>query len=128
MRAGTVNPRVDHARTAWSPITSRVVRRLPFRHMVSALVDTVGASKFWNSTAIFVQWDDWGGSTTTLRCPDEDYDGVGCSSRISPYAKKGYVAKVQYETASVLRFAEDFTASLQLAAADTRATSPAAVL
>ena len=28
---------------------------------VAALVNTVGKSKFWNSTAIFVQWDDWGG-------------------------------------------------------------------
>ena len=28
---------------------------------VSALVNTVGKSKFWDSTAIFVQWDDWGG-------------------------------------------------------------------
>ena len=28
---------------------------------VSALVNTVGKSKFWDSTVIFVQWDDWGG-------------------------------------------------------------------
>ena len=28
---------------------------------VAALVNTVGRSKFWDSTAIFVQWDDWGG-------------------------------------------------------------------
>ena len=28
---------------------------------VAALVNTVGESKFWDSTAIFVQWDDWGG-------------------------------------------------------------------
>ena len=28
---------------------------------VAALVNAVGESKFWNSTAIFVQWDDWGG-------------------------------------------------------------------
>ena len=28
---------------------------------VAALVNAVGKSKFWNSTAIFVQWDDWGG-------------------------------------------------------------------
>jgi Phosphoesterase family len=27
---------------------------------VAALVNTIGESKFWNSTAIFVQWDDWG--------------------------------------------------------------------
>ena len=28
---------------------------------VASLVNTIGESKFWNSTAIFVMWDDWGG-------------------------------------------------------------------
>ncbi len=28
---------------------------------VAALVNTIGHSKFWDSTAIFIQWDDWGG-------------------------------------------------------------------
>ncbi len=28
---------------------------------VASLVNAVGESKFWDSTAIFVQWDDWGG-------------------------------------------------------------------
>ncbi len=28
---------------------------------VSSIVNTVGKSKFWDSTAIFVFWDDWGG-------------------------------------------------------------------
>jgi phospholipase C len=96
---------------------------------VSALVNTVGASKFWNSTAIFVQWDDWGGFYDHVAPPYEDYDGVGFRVPllvISPYAKKGYVANVQYETASVLRFAEDLYGLAQLAAADKRANSPAA--
>ena len=34
---------------------------------VAALVNAVGESKFWDSTAIFVLWDDWGGLTTTFR-------------------------------------------------------------
>jgi phospholipase C len=45
---------------------------------------------------------------------------------ISPYAKKNYVSHVQYETASVLRFAENLFGLGQLSAADARATSPAA--
>ena len=45
---------------------------------------------------------------------------------ISPYAKQNYVSHVQYETASVLRFAEDMYGLGQLAAADKRANSPAA--
>jgi phospholipase C len=44
---------------------------------------------------------------------------------ISPYAKPDYVSHVQYETASVLRFAEDLFGLGQLALGDKRATSPA---
>jgi phospholipase C len=95
---------------------------------VAALVNTVGKSKFWNSTAIFVQWDDWGGLYDHVKPPFEDYDGLGFRVPllvISPYAKHGYVSHVQYETASVLRFAEDLWGLDQLAAADKRANSPA---
>ena len=96
---------------------------------VSAIVNTVGASKFWDSTAIFVQWDDWGGFYDHVAPPFEDYDGVGFRIPllvISPYAKKDYVSHVPYETASVLRFAEDLYGLPQMSAADARATSPAA--
>ncbi|MBV8530078.1 MAG: hypothetical protein JO104_02075 [Candidatus Eremiobacteraeota bacterium] len=95
---------------------------------VSALVNTVGKSKFWNSTAIFVQWDDWGGLYDHVPPPFKDYDGLGFRVPllvISPYAKHDYVSHVQYETASVLRFAEDLYGLGQLAAADKRANSPA---
>ena len=77
---------------------------------VSALVNAVGKSKFWDSTAIFVQWDDWGGLYDHVPPPYEDYDSLGFRVPlivISPYAKQDYVSHVQYETASVLRFAED---------------------
>jgi phospholipase C len=96
---------------------------------VSAVVDTIGKSKFWDSTAIFVQWDDWGGLYDPVAPPFEDYDGLGFRVPllvISPYAKRDYVSHAQYETASVLRFAEDLWSLPQLAAADARATSPAA--
>ena len=95
---------------------------------VSALVNTVGKSKFWDSTAIFVQWDDWGGLYDHVAPPYEDRDSLGFRVPllvISPYAKHDYVSHVQYETASVLRFAEDLFGLGQLAAADKRANSPA---
>jgi phospholipase C len=95
---------------------------------VSAIVDTVGKSPFWKSTAIFVQWDDWGGFYDHVAPPYEDYDGVGFRVPllvISPYAKKNVVSHTQYETASVLRFAEDLYGLKQMAAADERANSPA---
>jgi phospholipase C len=60
--------------------------------------------------------------------PYQDYDGLGFRVPlivISPYAKKNHVSHVQYETASVLRFAEDLWGLDRLAAADRRANSPA---
>jgi phospholipase C len=97
---------------------------------VSALVNTVGKSKFWDSTAIFIQWDDWGGLYDHVAPPPPYYrDSLGFRVPLlilSPYAKGDYVSHVQYETASVLRFAEDLYGLGQLAPADKRAASPAA--
>jgi phospholipase C len=95
---------------------------------VAALVNTVGKSKFWDSTAIFVQWDDWGGTYDHVPPPYKDFDGLGFRVPlliISPYAKEDHVSHVEYETASVLRFAENLFGLGQLAAADRRAASPA---
>jgi phospholipase C len=95
---------------------------------VTAVVNAVGRSKFWKTTAIFVQWDDWGGLYDHVPPPYKGYDGLGFRVPllvISPYAKKNYVSHKQYETTSVLRFAEDLFGLAQLAAADKRAISPA---
>ena len=95
---------------------------------VSAVVNAVGESKFWDSTAIFVQWDDWGGTYDPVPPPFKDYDSLGFRVPlivIAPYAKKNYVSHTQYETASVLRFAEDLFGLGHLAVADRRANSPA---
>ena len=96
---------------------------------VASLVNAVGESGFWDSTAIFVLWDDWGGLYDHVAPPYKDYDGLGFRVpllAISAYAKKDYVSHVQYETASVLTFAEDQFGLARLAAADARATSPEA--
>jgi phospholipase C len=96
---------------------------------VSSIVNAVGTSKFWNSTAIFVFWDDWGGYYDHVAPPYIDYDGLGFRTPllvISPYAKKGYISKVQYEHGSILRFVEDLFGLARLADSDKRATSPAA--
>jgi phospholipase C len=95
---------------------------------VTSVVNAVGKSRFWDSTVIFVQWDDWGGLYDPVAPPFKDYDGLGFRVPlivISPYAKKDYVSHKQYETASVLRYAEDLFGLAQLSAADARATSPA---
>ncbi|HLY03516.1 MAG TPA: alkaline phosphatase family protein, partial [Candidatus Cybelea sp.] len=96
---------------------------------VAAVVNTVGKSKFWDSTAIFVQWSDWGGFYDHVAPAYSNFDSVGFRVPllvISPYAKQDYVSHVHYETASVLRFAEDVYGLDRLAAADKRAASPAA--
>ena len=96
---------------------------------VASVVNAVGESKFWKTTVIFVQWDDWGGLYDPVPPPYKGYDSTGFRVPlivISPYAKKNRVSHVQYETASVLRFAEDLFGLGQLSAADARATSPAA--
>jgi phospholipase C len=91
-------------------------------------VDAIGNSQFWNSTVIFVMWDEWGGWYDPVLPVYEDYDGLGYRIPmlvISPYARIHKVAHKQYEMASVLRFAEDLFGTGQLAAADARAADPA---
>jgi phospholipase C len=95
---------------------------------VSALVNAVGHSKFWDSTAIFIQWDDWGGLYDHVPPPYLNRDSLGFRVPLvilSPYSKVNYVSHVQYETAGVLRFAEDLWGLGKLAPADKRANSPA---
>jgi phospholipase C len=95
---------------------------------VASLVNAVGKSKFWDSTVIFVQWDDWGGTYDHVPPPFKDYDSLGFRVPlivISAYAKKDYISTVPYETASVLRYAEDLFGLPQMTKADARATSPA---
>ncbi len=95
---------------------------------VASLVDSVGKSKFWKSTAIFVLWDDWGGWFDPVAPIFEDYDGLGFRVPLiilSPYAEKGTVTHTQYETSSALRFIEDDFGLAPMAKSDTRANDPA---
>jgi phospholipase C len=95
---------------------------------VASVVDAIGNSQYWNSTAIFITWDDWGGWFDPVLPVYEDYDGLGYRIPllvISPYAVKGKVTHTQYEMSSVLRFAEDLWGLPQLAASDARANDPA---
>lgn len=94
---------------------------------VASLVNAVGKSSFWKSTAIFIIWDDWGGWFDPVKPVYKDYDGLGFRVPlliVSPYAKQGYVTHAQYETASVLRFIEDNFGLSQLAKSDGRAADP----
>jgi phospholipase C len=94
---------------------------------VSALVNAVGESQFWNSTAIFIMWSEWGGLYDHVAPPFVGYDGLGIRVPLvilSAYSKQNFVSHVQYEHGSILRFAEDQFGLGQLAASDKRANSP----
>ncbi len=93
---------------------------------VSTVVNAVGGSQYWNSTAIIVVWDDWGGFYDHVPPQYLDYDGLGFRTPvlvISPYAKPNYVSHVQYEFGSIVQFVEDVFGLSRLAASDTRANS-----
>jgi len=73
------------------------------------LVDALMQSPDWNSTAIVITWDDFGGFYDHVPPPHVDMYGLGPrvpALIISPYAKRGYVDHTPYEFASVLRFIE----------------------
>lgn len=77
---------------------------------VASVVNAIGTSKYWNTSAIIVIWDDWGGFYDNAAPPQLDYRGLGIRVPcliISPYAKRGYVSHVQYEHGSILRFIEE---------------------
>ncbi len=95
---------------------------------VASLVNAIGQSQYWNSTAIFIFWDDPGGLFDPEPPAYVDYDGLGMRLPlliVSPYAKQGYVSHVPYEHGSILRFTEDVFGLPRLSASDKRATSPA---
>jgi phospholipase C len=95
---------------------------------VASIVNAIGQSRYWDSTAIFVTWDDYGGWYDHVPPKKLDYDGLGFRVPllvISPYAKTGQVTHTHYEFASILRFVEDRFGLDSLSASDARATSPA---
>ena len=94
---------------------------------VASLVNAIGESQYWDNTAIFIMWDDYGGWYDPVPPKMLDYDGLGMRIPmliVSAYAKNGYVSHTHYEHGSILRFAEDTFGLAPLAASDTRATPP----
>jgi phospholipase C len=95
---------------------------------VASLVNAIGESKYWDSTAIFIFWDDPGGWFDHVAPEMVDYDGLGFRVPmiiVSAYARKGVVSHVHYEHGSILKFIETRWSLPTLSASDGRATSPA---
>jgi phospholipase C len=85
---------------------------------VASIVNAIGQSQYWNSCAIIVVWDDWGGFYDPVAppLPRDNQGGPGFRVpmiAISPYARigggsqGGYVSNTFYEFGSIIRFIED---------------------
>jgi phospholipase C len=78
---------------------------------VAQVVNAIGQSPAWNTTAVLIVWDDWGGWYDHVPPPGtRRYGGLGFRVpllAVSPYAKDGYVSHNQYELGSIVRFVED---------------------
>jgi phospholipase C len=100
---------------------------------VASVVNAIGQSGYWNSTAIVIVWDDWGGFYDHAPPPFFDqWGGLGFRVPmivISPYAREaypgepGYVSHTQYEFGSILKFIENLWNLGTLGTTDARATS-----
>jgi len=77
---------------------------------VTSLINAVMRSPDWNSTAIFLSWDDWGGFYDHVKPPTVDLNGYGLRVPgivISPYAKHGFIDSQTLSSDAYLKFIED---------------------
>jgi phospholipase C len=77
---------------------------------VTTMINSIMRSPCWDSTAIFLSWDDWGGFYDHVVPPVIDGEGYGFRVPglvISPYAKAGYIDHQQLSHDAYLKFIED---------------------
>ena len=79
---------------------------------VTNIINTVMRSSDWNSTAIFLAWDDWGGFYDNVNPLRYAPDSLGYGIRvpglvISPYAKKGFIDPQTLSFDAYLKFIEE---------------------
>jgi phospholipase C len=78
-------------------------------HWVTSVIDAVGKSKYWDSTAIILLWDDWGGWYDNVPPAQINYTSLGFRVPlvvISPYARPKYVSSTDYQYGSILKYIE----------------------
>jgi phospholipase C len=85
---------------------------------VAQVVNAIGKSPYWSSTAIFITWDDWGGWYDHVPPPQvlANCSQWGCGYVygfrvplivVSPYAKPAYVSHVTHDFGSIIAFIEE---------------------
>ncbi|MBV8531404.1 MAG: hypothetical protein JO104_08810, partial [Candidatus Eremiobacteraeota bacterium] len=76
---------------------------------VTKVVNALGTSPYWKSTAILIFWDDWGGWYDNVPPPQVNYTSLGFRIPmivISPFAKPHNISHTQYNIGSILKFIE----------------------
>ncbi len=77
---------------------------------VTTLINSIMRSPCWESTAILLSWDDWGGFYDGVPPPHVDEGGFGLRVPglvISPYAKTGFIDHQTLSHDAYLKFIED---------------------
>jgi phospholipase C len=77
---------------------------------VTSLINAVMQGPDWDSTAIFVTWDDWGGFYDHVTPPKVDQNGYGLRVPglvISAYARKGLIDHQTLSFDAYVKFIED---------------------
>ena len=77
---------------------------------VTGLINTIMQSPLWDSTAIFLSWDDWGGFYDHVPPPTVDANGYGLRVPglvISPFAKHGFIDHQTLSFDAYVKFIED---------------------
>jgi phospholipase C len=91
---------------------------------VASVVNAIGTSRYWDSAAIFILWDDWGGWYDHVK--PQIYNSFELGFRVplvvvSPYAKTRHISHKRHELASILRFTEETFGLPSLGTTDARA-------
>ncbi len=77
---------------------------------VTSVMNAIGKSKYWNSTAVILLWDDWGGWYDPVPPDQINYTSLGFRVGmvvVSPWVKPGTVAHTHYQFGSILKFIEE---------------------
>ncbi len=77
---------------------------------VTGVINAIMQGPDWDSTAIFLTWDDWGGFYDHVIPPTVDAQGYGLRVPglvISPYARRGYIDHQSMSQDAYVKFIED---------------------
>jgi phospholipase C len=91
---------------------------------VASIVNAIGESPYWDNTAIFILWDDWGAWFDHVKPQIYNANELGFRVPlivISAYTPKGYISTKQHEFGSILKYTEENFGLGSLGTTDQRA-------